>query len=99
MFLKPALTNRVSWWFLLVIRVIDNECKLSFWYIAVSTYYVYNPVYLCPSLLEQQIELVLMILKIFLLQKFKESSFQVLGSSRLAYVMCDKISYSIDKNG
>ena len=29
------------------------------WYIEVSAYFVYNLVYLCRSLLEQQIELVL----------------------------------------
>ena len=33
---------RVSWRFLLVIRVIDVECKFSFWYIEVFAYYVYS---------------------------------------------------------
>ena len=36
-----------------------DECKFSFWYSEVSAYYVYNLVYLCRSLLEQQIKLVL----------------------------------------
>ena len=59
-FLEPALTDiKVSWWFLLVIRVIYDECKFSFWYTEVSAYQVHNLVYLCRSLLEQQIELVL----------------------------------------
>ena len=49
----------ISWCFLLVIRVIDDKCKFLFWYIEVSAYYVYSLVYLCRSLLEQQIELVL----------------------------------------
>ena len=44
---------------LLVIRVIDDEYKFSFWYIEVSAYYVYNLVFLCHSLLEQQLGLVL----------------------------------------
>ena len=44
---------------MLVIRVICNECKISFWYIEVFAYYVCNLVYLCRSFLEQQIELVL----------------------------------------
>ena len=46
---------RVTWSFLLDIRVTDDECRFSFWYIEVSAYYVYNLVYLCRSLLEQQI--------------------------------------------
>ena len=33
---------RVSWCYLLVSRVIDDECKFSFWYILVSAYYVYS---------------------------------------------------------
>ena len=36
-----------------------DGCRFSFWYTEVSAYYVYNIVYLCHSLLEQQIELVL----------------------------------------
>ena len=48
--LQPTLTDiRVSWWFLLVIRVIDDECKFSFWYIKVSAHYVYK----CRSLLDK----------------------------------------------
>ena len=35
------------------------NAKFSFWYIEVSAYYVYNLVYLCCSLLKQQIELFL----------------------------------------
>ena len=46
---------------LLVTRVIYDECKISFWCIEVYASYVYNLVYLCRSLLEQQIELVLMV--------------------------------------
>ena len=34
---------------LLVIRVIDDECKFSFWYIEVLGYYVCNFVYLEES--------------------------------------------------
>ena len=42
-FQEPASTViRVSWWFLLVIRVIDDECKFSFWYTLISAYYVYS---------------------------------------------------------
>ena len=41
----------------------DDKCKFSFWYIEVSACYVYNLVYSCRSLLEQQIELVLIIIK------------------------------------
>ena len=63
--LEPALIDiRVSWWFLLVIKVIYDERKSSFWYIEyiqVSAYYVYNLVYLCPSLLEQQMEMILIL--------------------------------------
>ena len=51
----------LSWCHLLVIRVIDDECKFSFWYIEASAYYVCNCVYLFHTL-EQQIELVLMFL-------------------------------------
>ena len=50
---------RVSLGFLLVIRVIDDECKLSFWCIEVFDYYVYILVYQCRSSLEQEIKLVL----------------------------------------
>ena len=45
-----------------MIRVIDDECRLPFWYIEVFAYYVCSLVYLCRSLLEQQIELVLITL-------------------------------------
>ena len=38
---------------------IDDACKCSFWYTEVSAYYVYNLMYLCRSLFEQEIELVL----------------------------------------
>ena len=48
---------RVSWWLLLVISVIDDKYKFSFWYIKIYAYYVYSFVYLCRSLLEQQIKL------------------------------------------
>ena len=41
-----------------VIRIIYDECNFSFWYTEVSAY-VYNFVYLCRSLLEQHVELVL----------------------------------------
>ena len=59
-FLKPALNViGVSWSFLFIVRVIDDKNKFSFWYIEVSACYVYNLVYLCRSLLEQEIELVL----------------------------------------
>ena len=44
-----------------VIRVIDDECKVSFCYIEVFAYYIYSLLYLCQSLLEQQIKLVLTI--------------------------------------
>ena len=37
-----------------------DECKFSFWSIEVSAY-VYNLVYLCRSLLEQQIKLALIL--------------------------------------
>ena len=37
-FIENGCTG-VNWLFLPVI-VIDNECKFSFWYIGVSTYYV-----------------------------------------------------------
>ena len=50
---------RVSWWFLLFIRVIEYECKFSFWYIEVVAFYVFGLVYLRRWLFEQQIELVL----------------------------------------
>ena len=60
-YLKPALDDiRISSWFLLVIRVTYDKRKISFWYIA---YYVYNLVYLCRLLIEQQIELALNFLK------------------------------------
>ena len=42
----------ISWWFLLVIRVIDDECLFSFWYIEVFPYNVHSLVYLCCPLLE-----------------------------------------------
>ena len=45
--------------FLLFLRVIDDECKFSYWYNEAYCYYVYSLVYLCHSLLEQQIDLVL----------------------------------------
>ena len=35
---------------LLVIRITDDECKFSFWYIEVSAYYAHNLVYFCCSL-------------------------------------------------
>ena len=55
-FSEPALTvMRVSWRFPLIIRVINDECEVSFWFIEVFAYYVYNFVYLCCLLLEQQI--------------------------------------------
>ena len=44
---------------MLVIGVIDDEYKFSFWYIEVLAYYVHSLVYLCRSLLEQQIKLIL----------------------------------------
>ena len=44
---------------MLVIRVNDDGYKFSFWYIEVLVYYVHSLVYLCRSLLEQQIKLVL----------------------------------------
>ena len=43
----------------LVITVIDDEYKSSFWHIEVFPYFVYSPAYLCHSLLEQEIKLVL----------------------------------------
>ena len=43
-------------------RVIDDEFKLSFWYIEVCAYSVHNLVYLCRSSHEQQIKLVLIAL-------------------------------------
>ena len=48
---------------MLVIIVIYDEFKFIFWYSEISAYYVYNLVYLCRSLLEQQIELVLSVLE------------------------------------
>ena len=53
--LPSAVIIIVSCWFLLVTSVIDNECKFSFWYTEVSAYCGYNLVYLCHSLVEQQI--------------------------------------------
>ena len=53
--LEPGLIDiKVSLCFLLVIRGIYDECKISFWFTDVSAYYVYNLVYLCRSLREQQ---------------------------------------------
>ena len=40
-------------------RVIDNECKFLFWYNELFVYHAYGLVYLCFSLLEQQVKLVL----------------------------------------
>ena len=70
------LKQRLSWWpnqqaclkclpnnvypFVRAFRVIDDECKFSFWYIKVFAYYIHSVVYLCRSLLEKQIKLVLM---------------------------------------
>ena len=52
--LETALTvMRFSWWFMLVSRVIDDECKFSFWCIEVYAYYVYSHVYLCRSLIKR----------------------------------------------
>ena len=36
--------------------VIDDECKFSFYHIEVFAYYICSLVYLCHSLLEQQIK-------------------------------------------
>ena len=58
---SPLTVIRISWRFLLLSRVVDDECKFLFWYIEVTVYQVYNLVYshVCRSLLEQQIKLFL----------------------------------------
>ena len=53
---RLLLSNQIL---VIVIPVIYDGYKFSFWYIEASAYYVHNVVYLCRSLLEQKIELVL----------------------------------------
>ena len=43
-------------------RVIDDECKFSFWYIEVFAYHVCSLVHLCCSFLGYQTKLVLILL-------------------------------------
>ena len=51
-----------DFWSSLELLMMNANSHFSFWYIEVSAYNVYSLVYICRSLLEQEIELVLMFL-------------------------------------
>ena len=93
-FLESAFTViRVSWWFLFVLGVIDDECTFSFWHIKVFVYYVCSFFCLCCSLLEGGIKRVVKISIYFPVSENLPTVFQKSSEDLLKTIVFDDDVY------